>query len=180
MENFEKKQRVSKLRISYLILLLACVVGAGSYGYYVYTVFRDWQLNMPQPQVEKLIKDLRLYHLQTRHFPATLNEVNELIWHTRPTPNYGNDGRRARTKNYYYYYTKVDEETCAIWALPVGRQRHYASSYFVVLSPAWLRGWKGNDVDDEAIAKLPAVPTQDDLAELKMRELPARVFTAQK
>jgi hypothetical protein len=103
---------------------------------------------------------------------GTLN----LIWHTKPSPNYGSEGRQARAKNYYYFYTKVDNQTCAVWALPIGPQRHYASSFFIIISLGWSRRWIGKAMDDEVISGLPAIPGPDRLAELGMRELPAQTL----
>lgn len=169
-----------KLRIAYLTVILAALVCGGGYGWHVYSLFRDAQLNMPQPQIEKLVKDLRLFQSRTKRFPKNFYEINELIWHTQPKPNYGTDGRQTRTKNYHYFFTRVDDQTCAIWALPIGPRRHFASSFFLVLTPGWLRTWKGIALEDEAIGKLPAIPHPDQLAGLTMQELPSRIFTNQK
>lgn len=180
MQAAGKQQGLSKLRITYLFVIITAVVGIGSFGYYIYRDYRDARLNLPQSQVERLIKDLRLYQSQTRHFPATFAEVNERLWHTTPTPNYGDDGRRARTKNYHYLYTKVNDEICAFWSLPVGPQRRYAASFFVVLSPIWLRAWKGKAMGDEEMAKLTEIPSPDALADIGMHEMPARDLTTNK
>jgi hypothetical protein len=176
LDTFEKKPRIGKLRISYILVILAAVVGLVSYSYHVYVIFRDAQQNTPQPQVERLIKDLRRFQAQTRHFPVNFVEIDQLIWHTKPMPDYSSDGRRARTKNYYYFYTKVSDETCAFWALPIGSRRHYGSSFFIVLSPNWARVWKGKAIRDEEIAKVPAIPSPDALADLGMYESPARAL----
>ncbi len=92
------------------------------------------------------------------------------------TPDYGPNGRQARTKNYYYFYTKVDDRTCTIWALPIGPRRHYAPSIFAVLLSKWMRIWKGKSLDDDVIEKLPDVPRLDQLLELTMKEYSKRVF----
>jgi len=160
--------------------LITIAVGAGGYGYHLYRLARDSQVNKPQPQVERLVKDLRLFQSRTNRFPRNFIEINQLIWRAAPAPDYGTDGRQARTKNYYYYYTKVNDETCAFWALPVGPQRHYAPSFFVVLSPGWMRAWKGRAMSDEEIARIPAIPSPTVLADLKMGETSARVFGANK
>jgi hypothetical protein len=175
MRGFDNKQSISKLRSSYILAFVTFFVGAGCYGYHLYALAQDLKIHQPQPQIERLIKDLRVFHLQTRRFPKNFNEINQLIWHTRPPPDYGNDGRQARSKNYYYYYTKVNDERCALWALPLGPQRHYASSFFVILSPGWVRAWKGRAMSDEEIGQIPAIPTPEVLAKLKMQEMPARV-----
>ena len=167
----------NKLKITYLMLGFAAALGIASYSYHVYSLFRDWQMNMPRPQLEKLIRDLRIFQAKEDRFPNTFVEIDNLIWHTKPKPNYGGEGRQARVKNYYYFYTKVDSQTCTIWALPIGPQRHYASSFFLVLSPKWLRTWVGKAMDDETISHLPAIPALDRLAGLGMQELPGRTFS---
>ncbi|MGE0278561.1 MAG: hypothetical protein AB7R40_24455 [Nitrospiraceae bacterium] len=180
LDTFEKKPRLSKLRISYIGALVAVVACLGGYAWHVYTLFREAQQTTPQPQIERLSRDLRTYHSQTRQFPTSFPEINQRLWHTNPTPDYGNDGRRARTKNYVYLYRRVNEETCAFWALPVGPRRAYASSFFIVLSASWLRAWKGQAMEDDTIARLPMIPSPDQLADLNMQELPPRVSGSQK
>jgi hypothetical protein len=177
-ENMGKSQfKFKRLKATYLMLAVAAILAVGSYGWHIYTLFRDWRINMPQPQIDKLARDLRIYHAKTGRFPNGFTEINGLIWRTKPTPNYGKEGRQARTKNYYYFYTKVNDHTCAFWALPTGPQRHYAASFFLVISPDWLRGWKGNALEDDTINSLPAIPVPDKLAELKMHELPGQKFS---
>src|SRR5262245_4018410 len=116
----ESGLKFNKLKATSLFLASAAILALGSYGRCVYTLFRDWQLKMPQPQVDRLVKDLRIYHAKVRRFPDTFTEIDSLIWRSKPSPNYGRDGRQARAKNYYYFYTRVDDHTCAIWALPLG------------------------------------------------------------
>ena len=180
MESPGQKNRFNKLRLSYIFALITVAAGAGGYGYHLYRLFQDSQINKPQPQVERLAKDLRLFQTQAHRFPMNFIEVNQLIWRATPAPDYGNEGRQAHAKNYYYYYTKVSDEACAFWALPVGPQRHYAPSFFVVLAPGWMRAWKGQAMSDEEIAQIPAIPSPTVLADLKMGETPARVFGANK
>jgi len=180
MESPGQKNRFNKLRLSYIFALITVAAGAGGYGYHLYKLARDSQFNKPQPQVERLVKDLRLFQSRTNHFPKNFIEINQLIWRTAPAPDYGSDGRQARAKNYYYYYTKVGDETCAFWALPIGQQRRYSPSFFVVLSPGWMRAWRGGAMSDEEIARIPSIPSPTVLADLKMRDTSARVFGANK
>jgi len=180
MESSGQKNRFNKLRLSYIFALITIAAGVGGYGYHLYRLAQDSRINKPQPQVERLVKDLRLFQTQAHRFPKNFIEINQLIWRANPPPDYGNEGRQARTKNYYYYYTKVSDEACAFWALPIGPQRHYAPSFFVVLTPGWMRVWKGRAMDDEEIAQVSAIPSPTDLVELKMQEAPARVFSANK
>ena len=178
MDSFEKKNKLSKMRLSYLGALVAIVACLGGYAWHVYALFREAQATNPQPRIERLSQDLRTYHSRARQFPANFQAINQLLWHTIPTPDYGSDGRRARTKNYVYLYTKISDESCAFWALPVGPRRDYASSFFIVLAPNWMRAWKGKAMSDEVIETLPLIPTPSQLADRNMQELPARVFNA--
>lgn len=177
MDSFEKKNKLSKMRLSYLGALVAIVACLGGYAWHVYAIFREAQATNPQPQIERLSQDLRTYHSRMRQFPANFHAINQQLWHTNPSPDYGSDGRRARTKNYVYLYTKVSDEACAFWALPVGPRRDYASSFFIVIGPTWMRMWKGKAMPDEVMEKLPVIPTSDQLADLNLQELPARLFT---
>lgn len=106
MQSQGKIFRLSRWRLSYLFLLLTVIAGLSSYGWHIYTLVRDSQTNKPQPQVERLIRDFRTYRSQTRQFPPNFVEVNQRLWHTAPPPDYGREGRQARTKNYYYFYTR--------------------------------------------------------------------------
>ncbi len=180
MKSAGVKSGFNKLRITYLSLILAAMAICVGYGWYLYSLFRDARLNMPQPQIEMLTRDLRLFHTRTKRFPKTFNEINDLIWRTRPKPDYGADGRQARVKNYLYFYTRVNDQQCAIWAIPLSSQRYYASTFFVVLSPDWMRSWKGQAMSDGEIAQIPATPSPTALAELKMQEMPPRVSSANK
>ncbi len=170
--------RISKWRLTYIAALLSVIAVLSSYGWYIYTLVRDAQRHKPQPQIERLLQDLLTYHRQTKQFPKNFAEINQRLWQTTPLPDYGQEGREARTKNYFYWYTQVNADTCAFWALPTGPQRQYAATFFIVLAPGWVRAWKGKARSDEEINHLPAIPSPQILAEINMQELPARIFKA--
>jgi hypothetical protein len=170
----KSRLKFNKLKATFVFLASTAILALGSYGWRTYTLFRDWQAHMPQPQVEKLTRDLLLFHSRTKRFPKTFNEINDRIWRTRPKPDYGNEGRQARTKNYYYFYTRIKDDQCAVWAIPLGPQRHYASAFFLVITPEWRRLWRGKSLEEAAISKLPAIPTPSDLADLRLSEIPSK------
>src|SRR5262249_45203968 len=113
MESSGQKHRFNKLRLSFFFVLITIAAGVGSYSYHLYMLLQDSQHNKPQPQVERLVKDLRLFQAQAHHYPKNFIEINQLIWRANPTPDYGKESRQARTKNYYYYYTKISDGACA-------------------------------------------------------------------
>lgn len=174
MKATQRKAGFSKLKATYALLGVAVVLALGSYGWHLYRLYQAWQRDTPQPQVERLIRDLRRYHSETNRFPASFHEINARLWHTKPQPNYGANGREARVKNYLYRYTQVEAGKCVLWGLPTGPQREYGAAFFVVITPGWLHGWRGQALKDEAIAALPDVPTSQVLAKLQMSEIPAR------
>ncbi len=174
MKPANAKSRFGKLKIAHSIFALALLASTGGYGWRLYSLFRDAQVNMPQPQIEKLVKDLRLFHSDAKRFPRNFSEINDLIWRTRPTPNYGAEGRQARAKYYYYFYTRVNDGQCAIWAIPLGSRRQDASAFFLVLTSDWLRVWKGEALEEAVIPAIPAIPSTNELANLRMREIPVR------
>ena len=96
MNTANSKSRFGKLKIAHAIFALALMASIGGYGWHLYSLFRDAQVHMPQPQIERLVKDLRLFHSRTKRFPKTFIEINDHIWRTRPTPNYGAEGRCVR------------------------------------------------------------------------------------
>lgn len=65
-----------KIKIVSVMAILASMTAMGSYGYHVYSLFRDAQRQMPQPQIEKLVKDLRTYKKLTGRFPQNFKEIN--------------------------------------------------------------------------------------------------------
>lgn len=177
MKAIQEKTGRGTLRIVYLWGAVSVVGLLICFGYHLYGLFQDWQRYKPQPQVERLIRDLRSYHTQTGHFPQNFAEINARLWHARPAPDYGAEGRQARTKNYYYLYTRVSEDKCAFWALPIGPKREYGVAFFVVIAPGWMRIWKGEALQDEVMARLPVIPSPEVLAEFKFQEVPGRVFS---
>lgn len=175
MQKGAPTRRGKKLRIAFVFALVTIAGGSGSYGYHLYRLSQDFQFHKPQPQVERLARDLRQFHAETHRFPATFVEINARLWHTQPPPNYGHDGRRAWAKNYYYFFTRVNENTCVFWALPVGPQREYGTAFFVVLSPDWIRVWKGPPVDEQAMTQMQPIPSPRGLSDLKMQEISSRL-----
>lgn len=180
MKTTQHKAGFSKLKATYALLAFAVIVALGSYGWHLYTLYQAWQRATPQPQVERLIRDLRRFHAETKQFPLNFHELNDRLWHTQPSPEYGTDGKQARVKNYLYQYTQVESHKCVFWALPIGAQREYGAAFYVVITPEWVRGWKGKALTDERLEGLPAIPNGGKLTELGMREMNTPVLNSQK
>src|SRR5262249_2203292 len=62
----------------------------------------------------------------------------------------------------------TDGNRCVLWAIPLGRQRHYASALF---APGWKRVRQENALNEGSISPLPAIPTAYDLSALQLHEI---------
>ena len=173
MKTVRQKAGFNKLKATYALLAVAVVLALGSYGWHLYTLYQAWQRDTPQPQVERLIRDLRRYHSEAKHFPASFHEINARLWQTKPQPDYGTTGREARVKNYLYRYTQVEADKCVLWSLPTGPQRAYGAAFFVVIAPEWVRGWKGQSLREDELEQLPAIPATAKLTALGFHEMKA-------
>ena len=175
MNTTATKTGFSKMKATYALLFLAVVVVLSSYGWHLFTIYQAWQRDTPRHQVERLIRDLRRYYVETKRFPANFHDINQRLWHTRPQPDYGVNNREARVKNYFYWYTQVEEGKCVLWALPTGPQREYGSAFFVVITPEWVRAWKGKAMSEEKLQRLPAIAPMQVLADLGWAEFTVRM-----
>ena len=171
MQTKKTNPRFSKVKLTYVLLILGVLSVGSVYGFHLFTLYRAAQIEQPQLQADRLIRDLRRYERQMQRFPASFHEINQLIWHTQPQPDYGRAGKQAHTKNYYYVYQRIEDDKCVLWALPIGPRRELASSYYFVIAPHWLKVWKGAAMTDEQIARLPVVPTPDELAGWSLHEI---------
>lgn len=163
--------RTSARRLTWMVLAAVACLAAGSYGYHLFRLYQQWQRDTPQPQVERLVRELRRYQQLTGSFPADFHEINAKLWQMRPQPYYGADGREARVRHYEYRYARVAAGECVLWALPIGAQRQTAQAYFVVIAAEWARMWQGAALAEAPLARLPAIPTPRDLQDLQMREV---------
>ncbi len=175
MKTTASKTGFSKMKATYMLLCLTVIVALGSYGWHLFTIYQAWQRDTPRHHVERLIRDLRRYYAETKRFPANFHEINQRLWHTKPQPDYGANGREARVKNYLYRYTQVESGKCVLWALPMGPQREYGAAFFVVITPEWIRAWKGKALSEEKLQGLPAIAPLNMLADWGLTEFTVRM-----
>ena len=159
------------LRISFIILMVVCVLSIICYVYYRWHSAQQYEAQMPRLWAESLIKDLRKYQGQSGQFPGSLAELEERrVW----TPNSARVLDATKTTltfaNYYYIYTRVTPLSCAVWAIPSGRRREEGSTHFLMVWPEVIRHWKGPALSKSDIEKLERVPSNDVLKVMGMTE----------
>lgn len=163
--------RSGGLKIVAVMFLLAVASSLSAYAYHLYNLFKDAQRHIPQPQIDRLLKDFRQFHSRNHRFPRNFVEIDTEIWRTNPKPDYGVEGRQARTKNYYYFYTIVNARQFALWAVPTGPRREDGYAYFLVVTKEWFRIWRGKAIDESVVPILQAIPSRDELSKLGLNEL---------
>jgi hypothetical protein len=160
----------SGFRFTYLILGFSIVAVIGSYFYSFWSASQREKATLPRPAVDQIVKALRTYHHQVGRFPQSFVELEARVWRHTRTPNFGDDGRSLSMANYYYLYYAVDSGACTLWAIPINKRREEGSTFFLALSPATVRRWKGAPLALDEITRLPGIPEPGQLALLGLTE----------
>ncbi len=158
------------LKLPFIALAAIAVFGGCVYGYHLYQLARAEEALVPQLAVAQLVNSLRAYQAKIGQFPKNFHEVNERIWRRNPPPAFGQEGCDITLNHYWYFFTRINEETCAVWALPLGPKRELSKAFYVVLTPQWMRVWKGAALSDEQLRLIRNIPTPELLAQLGMKE----------
>ncbi|HEY7546387.1 MAG TPA: hypothetical protein VID27_15975 [Blastocatellia bacterium] len=160
----------SKMRISFAMVGLAFAALIITYaGVAVVTAIRTRD-SVPRLAIDSMVRALRTHHQQTGRFPADFRELEARVWKHKQPQDFGADGRTLTVANYYYIYHLVDARTATIWAVPTGPRREEASTHFLVLTPEWLRRWRGAPLELDEVVRLRPVPDLRDLAVLGLTE----------
>jgi len=161
----------TRFRFSYLILGLCAAAALGSYIYKVWNSSQQEKALLPRLAADQIIKALRTYQHQIGKFPDNFIELEERVWKHAQAPKFYEEGRGISMHNYYYIYYLVEARVCALWAIPVNKRREEGSTYFLTISPEWVRRWKGAPLTLDEIKRLPDIPTPAQLALLGLTEL---------
>jgi len=166
----ETADKKPTLKLPFIMLAAVAIFGGCVYGYHIYRLACAEEALAPQPAVAQLVNSLRAYQAQTGHFPKNFPEINERIWRRDPPPAFGQEGSDLLFHHYWYFYTQVNRETCALWALPMGPKRELGRAFYVALTPNWIRVWKGAALSDEQLKLIRRIPTPEILGQLEMKE----------
>ena len=164
------------LKLPFMALAVIAIFGGCVYGYHLYRLACAEEALVPQLAIAQLVNSLRAYQAQSGQFPKNFHDLNERIWRRDPPPAFGQEGRDILLNYYWYFYTQVNAETCALWALPLGPKRELGKAFYVVLTPNWMRVWKGAALSDEQQRLIHNIPTPELLAQLQMKEQSVKRF----
>lgn len=111
-----------KIRLTYLIFIGALLSLIVSVCYGAYTTHQRLESQLPHPNLETVVKDLRQYHQQTGRFPRDFSELDERLWRREKRERISNNGKSlfSPSGNYHYTLHTVASGRACIWAVPVG------------------------------------------------------------
>src|SRR5262249_39208978 len=160
----ETADKKPTLKLPFIALAIVAIFGGCVYGYHIYRLVCAEEALVPQLAAAQFVNSLRTYQAKAGQFPKNFSEVNERIWRRDPPPEFGHEGRDLLLHHYWYFYTQINAETCALRALPLGPKRELGKAFYVVLTPQWMRVWKGVAPSDEQLKLIRDIPTPELLA----------------
>ncbi|MBA3713415.1 MAG: hypothetical protein H0W76_13355 [Pyrinomonadaceae bacterium] len=161
-----------KLKITHIVL--GVLVVAATAAFIVSGVWASQQeaAELPQIGLNRVVKDLRLYHKKFGRFPATFQDIQVRVRKRPSSDRLGDAGRSFTKDNYYYLLSAVDPHAATLWAIPIGDKYKEGTSYFIVVRPTTVEQWKGAALDIDEIALLRGNPTPAQLAHTGLTKQP--------
>jgi len=160
---------LSRLKISLILVPLALMMLVGVYIYSLWSEERERRAEIPVDSTGPMNRDLLKFHQKRGSFPDKLASLEGVVWE-RKERHYLSDGRSMIHRNYFYIYTKVSPHHYNLWAIPIGRSRQEASTWFLSASPTTDRRWKGGSMEVDDVGKLDGTPSQSQLGVLGLTE----------
>ncbi len=159
-----------KLRLTYLIFTGALLSLIVSMCYGAYTTHQRLESQLPRPNLETIVRDLRQFHQQTGRFPRDFSELDERLWQREKRDRISNNGKSlfSPSGNYHYTLHTVASERACIWAVPVGARAEEAATYFWTVTPQRIERWMGPALGLEQVSVIRDVPSESQLALLAM------------
>jgi hypothetical protein len=160
-------------KISFVLVAISGLLLVGVYIYSLWASDRQRKAELPFEAADVMVRDLRSFHKKRGGFPGSLKELEGIVWERKENRIYSNDERGLTHRNYHYLYTRMTHHEFALWAIPMGRQRDEAATWFLVVSPESQSRWKGPALDPEDVKALNLQPSANHLAVLGLVEQPA-------
>lgn len=160
---------LNRLKISLILAPLALMMLVGVYIYSLWSEERERSAEIPFDATSVMNRDLLKFHQKRGSFPAKLADLEGVIWEKKER-NYVSDGRSLVHRNYFYLYSRIDPHRFTLWAIPIGKVRDEASTFFLVGTPSSDRAWKGPALPIPDIENLAPVPSSNTLIMLGLVE----------
>lgn len=152
-----------QLKITLILLPVAIVAAVGFYVYSLWATQRQRTAETPVEAFDVMIRDLRSFHKKRGGFPKNLRELEGVVWEKKETREFSKDGSGLAHRNYHYLYSPIGHHHFGLWAIPMGRRREEAATWFLVITPESQRRWKGPALTPEDVKALNLNPSAHQL-----------------
>lgn len=161
------------LKITLMLMPIAAVTVVGIYIYSLWASERRRTAEAPVEAFNVMVRDLRSFHSKRGSFPKDLKELEGVVWEKKEDREFSKDGSGLAHRNYHYLYSPIGHHQFALWAIPMGRRREEAATWFLVITPESQRRWKGPALTPEDVKALSVYPSAQQLNVLGLIEQPA-------
>ena len=163
---------LNRLKISLILAPLALTVVVGVYIYSLWSEQREQNAAIPFDATGAMNRDLLKFHQKRGSFPERLKDLEGVVWEKKGR-DYTSGERSMFHRNYVYMYTKLGPHRFTLWAIPIGKLRDDAPTFFFIGTPESRRTWKGPAVPLLDVEKLSFTPSYRYLSILGLVEQPA-------
>ena len=167
---------LNRLKISLVLAPLALLLLAGAYIYTLWAAEQQKSKDLPVEAVGMMMRDLLKYHEKLGSFTQNLSEMEGVIWEKKETRIFSLQNRGLIHRNYFYLFTRLDPHRSTVWAIPIGKLRDEAPSWFLTITPEACRRWKGPAISYDSVRKLNVEPSFVELSTLGLAEQPGVAF----
>lgn len=161
----------TKIKLSLIVAVLALLIVVAAYIYSLWSVDRQKQAEMPVEAVSMMMRDLLRFHEKRGGFPEDLQKLEGVVWE-RKNRLLSAENRALNHRNYYYFYTQISPHQFTLWAIPTGKERDDAPTWFLVVSPEVCRRFKGAALPLEQVDRIESNPSLKELGVLGLIEQP--------
>ena len=161
----------SRIKLSLIVAVIALVIVVVAYIYSLWSVDRKKQAEVPVEAVSMMMRDLLRFHEKRGGFPEELQKLEGVIWE-RKNRLFSAENRAINHRNYYYFYTQISHHQFTLWAIPMGKEREDAPTWFLVVSPEICRRWKGAALPLEQVDRIEPNPSLKKLGVFGLIEQP--------
>lgn len=161
---------INRLKISLALFPLFAVVLIGTYVYSLWAGERRRSTDIPVDAASMMMRDLLTFHEKRGSFPMDLKQLEGVIWERKRGRSFSIGDRVLSHRNYYYLYTRASEQRFTLWAVPMGKLREEAPTWFLTVTPESCRRWKGPALPLEQVGKIETSPSSAQLGILGLSE----------
>ena len=162
---------MNRLKISIVLAPLALFLVIGAYVYSLWSVERKKAGDLPVEAVSMMMRDLVRFHDKRGGFPETLKNLEVVVWEKKPR-DFSLEGRALSHRNYYYFYTRISDHQFTLWAIPTGKARDEAPTWFLAATQDVCKRWKGAALPFEQIGQIKPNPSPNELGTFGLIEQP--------